>query len=139
MESIRLPCYEMVEFDDVEQLQVDPKALQYFKPYSRQYPAVDSFTSNGRLYIATHGEKHSVVATIMKTLQLLPEQLTPELYWVVAPSKPCRTFLQAPCPSLTSSMLQQSTKTALMSPARTFGRQRRRSGSRCPGTHVTCW
>ena len=29
MESIRLPCYEMVEFDDVEQLQVDPKALQY--------------------------------------------------------------------------------------------------------------
>ncbi len=92
MESIRLPCYEMVEFDDVEQLQVDPKALQYFKPYSRQYPAVDSFTSDGRLYIATRGEKHSVVATIMKTLQLLPEQLTPELYWVVGTKQTMSDF-----------------------------------------------
>eukprot|EP00891_Asterochloris_glomerata_P007317 jgi/Astpho2/7317/Aster-01619 len=73
VESIRLPCYKMVEFDDVEQLQVDPKALQYFKPYSRQYPAVDSFTSDGRLYIATHGEKHSV--TVRQEVTLLPEEV----------------------------------------------------------------
>ena len=83
VESIRLPCYEMVKFDDVRQLQVDPKALQYFKPYSCQYPAVDSFTSDGRLYIATRGEEHSVGATIVRTLQVLPEQLTPELVWVM--------------------------------------------------------
>ena len=80
MEAIRLPCYEMIEFDDVRQLQVDPKALQYFKPYSRQHSAVDAFTSDGRLYIATRGEKHSVGTEIVRTLQVLPEQDPPELY-----------------------------------------------------------
>ena len=92
MESIRLPRYELIEFDDVRGLQVDPKALQYLKPYSRQYPAVNSFTSDGRLYIATRGEQHSVVAEIVRTLQVLPEQHPPELYWVVGTKQALLSF-----------------------------------------------
>ena len=92
MESIRLPCYEMIKFDDVRQLQVDPRALQYFKPYSCQYPTVDSFTSDGRLYIATRGEQHSVVTEIVRTLQVLPERHPPELYWVVSTKQALSSF-----------------------------------------------
>ena len=92
MESIRLPCCEMIEFADVRWLQVDPRALQYFKPYSRQYLAVDSFTSDGRLYVATRGEQRSVVAEIVRILQVLPERHPPELYWVVGIKQTLSSF-----------------------------------------------
>ena len=92
MESIRLPCYDMTDFDDVRRLQVEPRALRYLRPYSCQYPAVDSFTSDGRLYIATRGEQHSVDAEIVRILQVLPEQHPPELYWVVGTKQALSSF-----------------------------------------------
>ena len=51
-----------------------------------------TITSDGRLYIATRGEKHSGVASIVRTLQVLPEQLTPDLYWVVGTKKALSGF-----------------------------------------------
>ena len=65
------------------QLQLDPKAPQYFKPYNPQYPAVDGFTSEGKLFNAALAQRHGIATTIVRTLQIMPQQFTPELYWVV--------------------------------------------------------
>ena len=83
MKSIKLPPLEVVPFGDVRQLQLDPKAPQYFRPYDPRYPTVDSFASDGKLYNATLAQKHTIATTIVRTLQIMPEQFTPELYWVV--------------------------------------------------------
>ena len=85
METIELPSYSVIQFRDrdVGQLQLDSEVPQYFKPLSRQYPAVDSFTSDGKLFNATLSLRHGLVPALVRTLQVMPEQVTPELYWVV--------------------------------------------------------
>ena len=83
MNSIKLPPLQAVRFGDVRQLQLDPKVSQYFRPYDPQYPAVDSFASDGKLFNATLAQKHGIATTIVRTLQIMPEHSTPELYWVV--------------------------------------------------------
>ena len=88
----------MVEFNDVRQLQLDLEVPQYFQPDSPNYPAVDSFTSDGKLFNATRGLKHDMVATIVRTLQVMPEQLTPKFYWAVGTMKSWASFPAAPNP-----------------------------------------
>ena len=95
---VTLPCYEVVEFNDVGQLQLDPEVLEYFKPESPSYPAVDSFTSDGNLFNATLATKHNMVPTIVRTLQAMPEQCTPKLYWVVGTKKAFSGFPAAAKP-----------------------------------------
>ena len=97
-EQITLPCYGVVEFDYVSELQLDPEVPQYFKPYSSFYPAVDSFTSDGKLFNATRADKHPIVPSIVRTLQVMPERLTPKLYSVVDTQKALSGFPAAAKP-----------------------------------------
>ena len=97
-ELISMPGYEVMEFNDVRQLQLDPEVPQYFLPDSPNYAAVDSFTSDGKLFNATHGSKHDMVGTIVRTLQVMPEQCAPKFYWVVGTMKSWLSFPAAPKP-----------------------------------------
>eukprot|EP00891_Asterochloris_glomerata_P010023 jgi/Astpho2/10023/Aster-06829 len=92
-ELISMPGYEVMEFNDVRQLQLDPEVPQYFLPDSPNYAAVDSFTSDGKLFNATHGSKHDMVGTIV-----MPEQCAPKFYWVVGTMKSWLSFPAAPKP-----------------------------------------
>ena len=123
------------QFGDVRQLHLDSKAPQYFKPYSRQYPAMDSFTSDGKLFNATLGGRHPLAPALVRTLQVMPEWVTPKLYWVVGTKDALSSFPAAAKPfadKLTAAKLAENC------PVKSFGPLVCQSGSRCPGRRGTC-
>ena len=114
---------------EVRQLQLDPEVPQYFKPYSPRYPAVDIWDGlhsfPGKLFIATHGERHSMVPSVVRTLQVMPEhaaQPTPRLYWVVRTKQALSGFPASAKPfadELTAARLGENCP--LMSPVKIRG------------------
>lgn len=81
-EHIQLNAKTPIFFRKLDQLR-HLDSIFYARPWSLNFEAVDALTLDGNMFQATVASSHSVKASLLYVLDVLPASCTPRLFFVV--------------------------------------------------------